>query len=76
MRSAVAGDGPAYHSLLRSVTPVLRGVVRRELARTGQPVLQLPQPSPDVLQRGAVALQTIARGLNAGQDGTGRESSK
>jgi hypothetical protein len=45
-------------------------------ARTGQPVLQLPLPSPDVLQRGAAALQTIARGLNAGQDGTGREPSK
>jgi superfamily II DNA or RNA helicase len=45
-------------------------------ARTGQPVLQLPLPSPDVLQRGTAALQVIARGLNAGKDGSGREPSK
>ncbi len=32
-------------------------------ARTGQPVLQLPLPSPEVLQRGAAALQTILQGF-------------
>ncbi len=30
-------------------------------ARTGQPVLQLPLPSPELLQRGAAALGTILR---------------
>ncbi|MBI1917048.1 MAG: DEAD/DEAH box helicase, partial [Planctomycetes bacterium] len=30
-------------------------------AQTGRPVLQLPLPSPEVLQRGAVALQTIVK---------------
>jgi len=45
-------------------------------ARTGQPVLQLPLPSPDLLQRGTAALQVIARGLNAGKDGAGREPPK
>jgi superfamily II DNA or RNA helicase len=32
-------------------------------ARTGQPVLQVPLPPPDVLQRGAAALQTILQGM-------------
>jgi SNF2 family DNA or RNA helicase len=32
-------------------------------ARTGQPVLQLPLPSPEVIQRGAAALQSILKGL-------------
>ncbi len=32
-------------------------------ARTGQPVLQVPLPSPEVLQRGAAALQTILQGF-------------
>src|SRR5271155_532828 len=49
MRSAVAGDGPAYHSLLRSVTPVLRAVVRRELVRTGKPVDQSEDIVQDIL---------------------------
>lgn len=34
-------------------------------ARTGQPVLQLPLPPPDMLQRGAAALQAILQGLGA-----------
>ena len=34
-------------------------------ARTGQPVLQVPLPSPEVLQRGGNALQTILRAFNA-----------
>ena len=49
MRSAVAGDGVAYHRLLKSVTPVLRGVVRRELARMGQPVDQSEDIVQDIL---------------------------
>jgi SNF2 family DNA or RNA helicase len=32
-------------------------------ARTGQPVLQVPLPAPEVLQRGAQALQAILLGL-------------
>jgi SNF2 family DNA or RNA helicase len=32
--------------------------------RTGQPVLQLPLPSPELLRRGTAALQAILRGLN------------
>ncbi|OAI47883.1 helicase Snf2 [Planctomycetaceae bacterium SCGC AG-212-F19] len=32
-------------------------------AKTGQQILQLPIPSPEVLQRGAVALQAILHGL-------------
>ena len=35
-------------------------------ARTGQPVLQLPLPTPDVLRRGVAALQTILQGLPTG----------
>jgi len=49
MRSAVAGDGTAYHSLLKSVTPVLRGMVRRGLERAGQPVDQSEDIVQDVL---------------------------
>jgi SNF2 family DNA or RNA helicase len=33
-------------------------------ARTGQPVLQVPLPTPDVLQRGIGALQIILKGIN------------
>jgi SNF2 family DNA or RNA helicase len=32
-------------------------------ARTGQPVLQVPLPAPELLQRGAQALQAILKGL-------------
>jgi hypothetical protein len=32
-------------------------------ARTGQPVLQVPLPSAEMLQRGAQALQAILQGL-------------
>lgn len=49
MRSAVAGDGTAYHSVLKSVTPVLRAVVRRGLARAGQPVDQSEDIVQDIL---------------------------
>jgi RNA polymerase sigma-70 factor, ECF subfamily len=46
MRRGNAGDGGAYHQLLRAVTPVLRAVARRGLARAGQPVDQ----SEDIVQ--------------------------
>src|SRR5206468_8561039 len=32
-------------------------------ARTGQPVLQIPMPSPEVLQRGVAALQKVLEAL-------------
>jgi superfamily II DNA or RNA helicase len=38
-------------------------------ARTGQPVLQVPLPAPEMLQRGARALQAILKGLNGGKGG-------
>ncbi|MDB5501720.1 MAG: polymerase, sigma-24 subunit, subfamily [Tardiphaga sp.] len=46
MRSANAGDGVAYHRLLKSVTPVLRAGARRGLARAGQP----PDQAEDIVQ--------------------------
>jgi RNA polymerase sigma-70 factor (ECF subfamily) len=46
MRSAVAGDGAAYHRLLSAIAPVLRAAARRGLARAGQPVDQ----SEDIVQ--------------------------
>src|ERR1700751_6204055 len=46
MRSAMAGDGPAYHRLLKAITPVLRAASRRGLARAGQP----PDQAEDIVQ--------------------------
>src|SRR3954466_14962743 len=46
MRSANAGDGAAYHRLLKAVTPVLRAGARRGLARAGQP----PDQAEDIVQ--------------------------
>src|SRR5476649_1190753 len=46
MRSALSGDGAAYHRLLKAITPVLRAAARRGLARAGQPVDQ----SEDIVQ--------------------------
>src|SRR5262249_58236111 len=46
MRSAMAGDGAAYHRLLKAITPVLRAASRRGLARAGQP----PDQSEDIVQ--------------------------
>jgi RNA polymerase sigma-70 factor (ECF subfamily) len=46
MRSAVAGDGGAYQRVLSAITPVLRAMARRGLARAGQPVDQ----SEDIVQ--------------------------
>jgi hypothetical protein len=44
--------------------PALASLIQTD-ARTGQPVLQLPLPSPEVLQRGAAALEKILQGLAA-----------
>ncbi|WP_024517418.1 sigma-70 family RNA polymerase sigma factor [Bradyrhizobium sp. Tv2a-2] len=46
MRSAMAGDGAAYHRLLKAITPVLRAASRRGLARAGQP----PDQAEDIVQ--------------------------
>jgi RNA polymerase sigma-70 factor, ECF subfamily len=49
MRSAISGDGAAYHRLLKSVTPVLRAVARSGLARAGQPLDQAEDIVQDIL---------------------------
>jgi len=49
MRSAIAGDGAAYQTVLKSVAPVLRATVRRGLARAGQPVDQSEDVVQDIL---------------------------
>lgn len=49
MRQALAGDGAAYHRLLKEVTPVLRAGARRGLSRAGQPVDQSEDIVQDIL---------------------------
>src|SRR5260370_27384767 len=49
MRSAISGDGAAYHRLLKAVTPALRAAARRGLARAGQPVDQSEDIVQDIL---------------------------
>src|SRR6266851_4013421 len=49
MRSAISGDGAAYHRLLKAVAPVLRAAARRGLARAGQPVDQSEDIVQDIL---------------------------
>jgi RNA polymerase sigma-70 factor (ECF subfamily) len=49
MRSAMSGDNAAYHRLLKAITPVLRAVARRGLARVGQPVDQSEDIVQDIL---------------------------
>jgi hypothetical protein len=46
----------------------LQGLVTTD-ARTGQPVLQLPLPPPEVLKRGAAALHSILKKLGGENDG-------
>jgi SNF2 family DNA or RNA helicase len=53
---AATGNGQA------APAPSLAAFVGTD-ARTGQPVLQIPMPSPEVLQRGVAALQKILEGL-------------
>jgi RNA polymerase sigma-70 factor (ECF subfamily) len=52
MLAANAGDGVAYHHLLKSVTPVLRAGARRGLTRAGQP----PDQAEDIVQDILLAL--------------------
>jgi RNA polymerase sigma-70 factor (ECF subfamily) len=52
MRSALAGDGTAYHRLLGAVAPVLRANARRALVRAGQPADQ----AEDIVQEILLAL--------------------
>jgi RNA polymerase sigma-70 factor (ECF subfamily) len=49
MRWSNAGDNGAYRRLLKAVTPVLRAVTRRGLARAGQPVDQSEDIVQDIL---------------------------
>jgi RNA polymerase sigma-70 factor, ECF subfamily len=49
MRAALKGDEGAYQRLLRGVTPVLRALARRGLARAGQPVDQSEDIVQDIL---------------------------
>src|SRR4051812_29706989 len=49
MRSAISGDGSAYHRLLGAIAPVLRAAARRGLARAGQPVDQSEDIVQDIL---------------------------
>src|SRR5205085_6033734 len=49
MRSAISGDGAAYHRLLKAIAPVLRAAARRGLARAGQPVDQAEDIVQEVL---------------------------
>jgi SNF2 family DNA or RNA helicase len=55
--AAVVADGQANGSAA--------GPLVTTDAKTGQAVLQVPLPDPDVLRRGATALQTILQGLGA-----------
>lgn len=49
MRAANAGDGAAYHRLLLVVTPVLRAMAQRGLARAGQPTDQCEDIVQEIL---------------------------
>src|SRR5947208_1300130 len=49
MRSAISGDGAAYHRLLKSIAPVLRAAARRGLTRAGQAVDQAEDIVQDIL---------------------------
>lgn len=52
MRAALAGDFSAYERLLRAMTPVLRAIARRGLARTGQSEAE----SEDIVQETLLAI--------------------
>lgn len=49
MRAANAGDSAAYHRLLMAVTPVLRAMAQRGLARAGQPTDQCEDIVQEIL---------------------------
>ena len=61
MRSANAGDGTAYHRLLKAITPVLRANTRRGLMQAGQPVDQ----SEDIVQEILLAVHLKKHTWNA-----------
>lgn len=52
MRSALAGDEPAYRRLLASVAPALRAVTRRGLLQNGQS----PDDAEDIVQEILIAV--------------------
>ena len=58
----VGGAAPAPPGNGQAGPGVLDAFVTTD-ARTGQPVLQLPLPPPEVRARGAAALQTILQAL-------------
>jgi hypothetical protein len=58
--AGMLGGAPANGN---GVPPVLPPFIATD-ARTGRPVLQLPLPPPEVLQRGAAALHTIMSALS------------
>jgi RNA polymerase sigma-70 factor (ECF subfamily) len=49
MRRCNAGDSGAYRRLLKAITPLLRALTRRGLARAGQPVDQFEDIVQDIL---------------------------
>jgi RNA polymerase sigma-70 factor, ECF subfamily len=49
MRAALKGDEGAYQRLLKGITPVLRALSRRGLARAGQPVDQAEDIVQEIL---------------------------
>lgn len=52
MRAAIAGDAVAYQRLLHALTPVLRAIARRGLARSGQGEAE----SEDIVQETLLAI--------------------
>jgi RNA polymerase sigma-70 factor (ECF subfamily) len=62
MRSAMAGDGAAYHRLLRAITPVLRAAARRGLARAGRS----PDQAEDIVQDILLAVHLKRHTWNVG----------
>ena len=51
MRAANSGDGAAYERLLRELTPALRGMARRAIARSGSPL-----DAEDIVQETLIAI--------------------
>jgi RNA polymerase sigma-70 factor (ECF subfamily) len=54
MRAANAGDGAAYRQLLANLTPVLRAISARGLARAGRS----PSDAEDIVQEILIAIHT------------------
>ncbi len=62
---AAAQDGQAANGQQQAKAPLSVATD----ARTGQPVLQVPLPPPEIMQRGAAALGTILRTVAAAKKG-------